>query len=116
MNDFVSWMSEQLKDKNLAVVFLGVFGGFVRVLNDKDTSYRKFIAGICTSGFVSILTAMALSDFDIPFSLKGFFIGIAGYSGTVTLDIFTKYFIKRLQKITDEKEIRENKENKKVNE
>jgi hypothetical protein len=104
MNDFINWISENAKDRNFAVVFLGIFGGFVRMLNDPDISFRKFLAGVCTAGFVSVLVALGMADFDLPFSLKGFFIGISGYSGTAALDVLTKSFLKRLQKLAEEKE------------
>lgn len=97
MNDLMAWLRED--GRWFAVIILGICGGCIQSANDPDISFRRFVIGFITAGFVSVLTALLLLDLDMSFSIKAVIIGLSGYSAAKTLEVLNRFFLKKLEKL-----------------
>lgn len=102
LTDIMAWLKEE-GARYFAVVILGIFGGCVQSANDPDISYRRFVIGIATAAFVSVLTALLLAEISMPFTVKSALVGISGYSAAKTLEILNRSFLARLEKLAEQK-------------
>jgi small basic protein len=93
------WMRE-----NSPVILLGIFGGLVRQINEKQISTKMFVCGMITSVFVALLIFFAIIDTGIPLNLKIIIIGISGYSAVQILGIINNAVLKWLQKYAENQE------------
>lgn len=88
-------------EKNSPVILLGIFGGLVRQINQKDITTWMFVCGMITSIFVALLVFFLIADSGIPINLKIVIIGIAGYSAIQVLEIINKAILKRIEKLAE---------------
>jgi hypothetical protein len=102
VNDFLGWIKSE--GRYFAIIVLGIFGGCVQSANDPDMSFRRFVVGIATAAFVSILAALLLADTELSFSLKAAIVGLSGYSAAKSLEVLNRIFLRRLERLAAEAE------------
>lgn len=81
-----------------AVVCLGIFGGFVREINQRDCNVRRLMAGMATSAFVSIFVAMLVDELPMNPSFRAAAIVGAGYAGRPLLERINKAIQRKIEK------------------
>lgn len=92
-----------------AVVCLGIFGGFVREINQRDCNVRRLLAGMTTSAFVSIFMAMLVAEMPMNSSFRAAAIIGAGYSGRPILDKINKTVQRKIDRHLSESPYRRDK-------
>lgn len=90
-------------NNTLPAILLAMFGGVISVLNtkNKEFTWRWFLTGVLTAGFVGMIMDSFLCAYDISPHIRTAVISISGYSSNDLLQVLRDKLIERVKNYGD---------------